>query len=200
MDSLKATNELEKKIHRIMEAREKDISDLEDKIIADEKAIETAEEDMNIATNAGNLEAYREAKARRAFSIDSKEMHQSKLTALRDKPLISLEEYREGVSSVRHEIEKLERETKEVLKALSDKMDSEAERLSDALIRANGILESWQHDIFRDADRSRNPKTGEPLPISSERAQVNAEYFFTVKWGKMGVNSVQYKMFTGQKV
>lgn len=195
MERLQETRKIERRINYILSNRETSLSELDQLITEDEKAISAAAERMEAATAAGNLEEYRKAKSELAEVSDAKEMHEKRMIALSDLPLISEAEYNEDVLIIQAEVAAIEKESKQILKALSDKMKEESNLLSDCIILANGILERLQHDVFRDADRSRNPKTGEVMPINHERAQVDPIFQSTVNWGNLAVNSAQYQNY-----
>ena len=196
MEKLKVVTELENRIDWILSDRKAELEQLDEKIQAAETAISTADAQMQKATVSGDLDEYRQAKAERQTALDMCEMSESRRVALETKPLITEAEYRRTLADVRAELAAENDAAKQKLTALSDQMNGIAEELHDKLNRANDALARLQHDVYRDADRSRNSKTGEILPIEHERAQDPQAFYGTVKWGRVGVENPGYSAYT----
>lgn len=190
MSTFRAIIEIENKVNRILSDKANEIAELEEKIKADQKAKDTALLAMEQATTEGNIKAYQEAKARRRDAEDAKEMHETRLDFLKNKPLISRRDYEKAVSDIFLEVAAVDNQTKQALAALSEQMRTQAIELQEYINHANEVLNHLQHDVFRDADMTKHPKTGQPY-ISSEEKTVNN--FETVHWGMVGVSTLAYK-------
>lgn len=182
-------------IDSILTNRKRELAALEDKIKEDTEAVSIAIAAMEKATAEENVKAYREAKAERENAQDAKEMHEARMNALMNKPLISRAEYEDAVSGIYAAVAADEAETKKTLFNLSNQMAAASADLETVTHDANDVLRRLQHDIYQDADRSRNPKTGEPMPLAHEDKQVNP--FDTIYWGRKGVNCEQFKKYSG---
>ena len=152
---------------------------------------------MAEATNSGDLKAYQEAKGKRRDSEDSKEMHETRLDFLNNKALITKEEYEKSCAEIFSEIADLELESKKKLAKLSEQMEAVSLDLKTATSRANEVLHIFQHDVYRDADRSHNYK-GEVRELASETKSINKSD--TINWGMAGVKNQQYELITGRKI
>lgn len=193
MKELKAITATENRIEEILSGRAAELEALAKQIEQESADIETVNQEMETATAAGDVEGYRKAKAKRAAVMDGKEMHESRLNALRNKPLITKEEYDKTVSDVFAEYATLDDLTREKLYKLSNEMNAAAEELRKAQIRANEALRRLQDDIYRGADRSINEKTGELLRLPTEDKRIDK--WNTINWGQSGVSHYQYKIY-----
>lgn len=193
MKELKAITATENRIEEILSGRAAELEALAKQIEQESADIETINREMETATAAGDVEGYRKAKAKRAAVMDGKEMHESRLNALRNKPLITKEEYDKTVSDVFAEYATLDDLTREKLYKLSNEMNAAAEELRKAQIRANEALRRLQDDIYRGADRSINTKTGELLRLPTEDKRIDK--WNTINWGQSGVSHYQYKIY-----
>lgn len=198
MTNLKAVKAVESNVKKILSDRVTEIADLTEQIEQETAAIAKANEAMEAATTAGNVKAYQNAKADRRDAADAKEMHEARLEALNNKPLISKIDYERAVADIYTEIAALDDQKKQRIAKLSEEMEAEALELQEAINKANEVLHRLQHEVYRDADRSRSHKTGELINISGEEKKV--EKLDTVFWGKAGVTHYQYEAYTGRKV
>ena len=198
MINLKAVKAAESTVKKILSDRVTEIADLTEQIEQEAAAIAKANEAMEAATTAGNVKAYQNAKADRRDAADAKEMHEARLEALNNKPLISKIDYERAVADIYTEIAALDDQKKQRIAKLSEEMEAEALELQEAINKANEVLHRLQHEVYRDADRSRSQKTGELVNISHEEKKVDK--FNTVIWGKAGVTHYQYEAYTGRKV
>ena len=168
MKTLEIIEEVSKRVDSILNDRERDLASLADQISEQDAEISAANAEMDKATAAGNLDAFRKAKADRANAMDAKEMYESRKNALENKPLISTADYDRTVAEVCAAVASVESDTKKELIALSDQMASAAAGLEEIATAANNALARLQHEVYRDADRTRNPKTGEVIPMNHE--------------------------------
>ena len=188
MGTLRATIEIENRINKILSDRENELAELEEKIQEDQKAIGHASLAMEEATAAGDLKAYQAAKSKRTDAEDAKEMHMNRLDALKNKPLISRREYEKAVSDITLEVAALDDETKQALARLSEQMADHAEELRENTIHADEVLRRLQHDVYRDADRTRH--NGVILELDAENKYIRRTG--TIEWGKCGISHGVY--------
>lgn len=186
------------RINQILKDRVEETADRETKVAEAKKAAAEAEKRMDEATTAGDTKAYQKAKWERRDAMDALEMHEKRLEALNNKPLISKNEYEKAVADIYAEIVAKDDQTKKTLCKLSDEMEAVALDLANAQEEANSVLHRLQHEIYRDADRSRNPKTGEVITYLSHEDK-KVDKWDTVSWGKAGVSHYQYELYTGRK-
>ena len=196
MIELKATTAVESRIEEILSGRVSELSSLEGKIEQESAAIEAINQEMETATAAGNADGYRKAKAKRAAIMDGKEMYEARLDALKNKPLITKEEYEKAVSDIFEEFSEIDDLTREKLFNLSNEMNAAARDLIDAQKKANEVLMKLQDTVYRGADRSRDARTGEIMFFPSESKRIDK--WNTIKWGERGVSYYQYKVYTGR--
>ena len=197
MTTLKAVNAVESTVKKILSDRVTETADLAEQVEKETASIAAANKAMEAATTAGDVKAYQKAKADRRDAADAKEMHESRLEALNNKPLISKADYEKAVADIYAEIAALDDQKRQRLAKLSDEMEAEALDLQEAINKANEVLHRLQHEVYRDADRSRNAK-GEIMILVHEEKKV--EKWNTVNWGKAGVTHYQYTEYTGRKV
>lgn len=191
------TVKAEQKAREILEGRQREKKKLADWITEEKRKIDAINRILEQATIDGDIKAYQKAKAERADILDSKEMHERRLTMLNNEPLISKGEYEDATKAIYAEIAALDDATKQTLAKLSEEMERTAMELQNSLNKANEVLAFLQHDIYRDADRSRG-KNNALLLISSEQKYVDK--WETVSWGMSGVKHNKYAEYTGRKV
>lgn len=197
MKTLEIIEEVSKRVDSIMNDRKRDLESLDGQISGQDAEISAANAEMDKATAAGDLEAFKKAKADRANAMDAKEMYESRKNALENKPLISTADYDRTVAEVCAAVASAESDTKKELTALSDQMASAAAGLEEIATAANNVLARLQHEVYHDADRTRNPKTGEVVPLNHEQKQVNP--YGTIHWGRLGIESSYYANYTGNR-
>ena len=195
MKTLKAVSEAENTVKRILSAREAETADLEEQVKKVAGAIEKANAAMEAATEAGDVIAYQKAKADRRDAADAKEMFENRLNALNDKHLISKRDYEKTIADIYDELEALDDQTKQCLAKLSEQMEAAVLELQEAQVYANEVLHRLQHEVYRDADRSR--VNGKVLQLTGEDKKVDKSA--TILWGKAGVTHYQYKQYTGRE-
>ena len=195
--NLKTVPAAENMVKNILANKAEEEKRLAEAVETEKAAIAKAAEEMEAATAAGDVKAYQKAKAVLRDSEDAKEMHEKRQKALKQKPLISEAEYEKTVAEIFTEIATADNHTRERLAMLSDQMEIAVQELQEAFTRANVVLHQLQHDVYMDADRSRNAK-GEMLRLAHEDKKVDK--WETVNWGKAGVSHYQYFLFTGRKV
>lgn len=193
MKTINIIAETEKKIESILSGREKELGELDEKIQADNAALTAADAAMAEATERGDLESFFSAKKAKFDASTAKEMHEARLDKLKNKPLISSAEYEQTVAGIFEAIEDIEANTKKALCSLSDQMAAAAADLESVTREANAVLQRWQRDVYRDADRTRNKRTGEIMPLIYEQKEVNT--YSTINWGRKGIEAPQYEAY-----
>lgn len=199
MEKLKVVTEIESRMDRILSERQEALAQLDGQMAEADAAVAAANDAMDKATAAGDLQAYQAAKAERTSAADGREMYEARKAALLSKPLIPDSEYKKACADIRAELAALDGKVKRELTALSDQMSAIADDMHDCIGKANAVMHKLQHEVYHDADRSRHPKTGEIIPLSHEEARVNPEFNSTVEWGRAGVSTGAYQRYTGRK-
>ena len=196
MKKLNATIEIENMITKTLADAAAEKKAITDMLKDESAAVDKATEEMNAATIAGDVKAYQKAKAARQNAADAKEMHEARLTILAEKALITPEEYETAVNRIYAENAALEDEAKQAIIGYSEKMNTVAISLEDAMTHANNVLRRLQSEIYRDQDRRRD-SAGEIVRIPTETKEVNN--WNIINWGKRGVKSAQYAHFINTK-
>lgn len=197
MNTLKAVSAVENLVNETLENEKKETATITAQIRQEAATIKEANATMVNAVGTGDTKAYQKAKADCKAASDAKELLEKHLAARKGKPLIAMQDYEKAVSAVFTEIAALDDQTKRRLAELSEQMESEAEALAKAICKADEVLHRLQHDVYRDADRTRNKKTGEVLNIFSEEKKI--KNWDTVTWGRESVLQGQYVAYTGKK-
>lgn len=138
-----------------LDARNKDV----------EKAnaqISGAENKMNVATVAGDPQAYSKAKQDKQRAEDAREMYQARVKQLKgDKPLVSREEYDADSREVKEELSQMCLEDKREVVALCKQIEEIAKRNNKAIADANEVLLRYQSEVFHNWDRRQQNSKGE---------------------------------------
>lgn len=199
MDNLKATAAVNDLVNKALSDRENELSEINMKISSEAKTIAGAIKAMEAATLAADEKAYIKAKTERWNAEAAKEMYEARRERLNTQPLISAADYEKAANDIFAEIAALDEQTKERLADLSEQMEAESHALGTAIAEANRVLQRLQHDVYRDADRHRNQKTGEILYIPSEEKKIPNGPCGTVCWGQAAVSYYQYEAVRGNK-
>lgn len=195
MENLKETEALERRIDKILQDREAETAAILEKIKEESEAIEKAQKEMEAATVAGDAKAYSKAKAKRAEAADAKEMHETRLDTLTNRPLISKDEYERASNEIREAVATLENQKRDQLAELSEKMNVIAQEMREVTDKANAALRRLQHNVYRDADIPRG-KNGE-LIVTWVNANSVKDTSGTYSWGRSGVEHYQYRLHRG---
>lgn len=181
------------KIDKLLSDRKASEAKAAEALAADETAIQKAEADMKQAASANDLEAYQKAKRALRDAKDSQELHGSWSKSVTEAPVITAEEYKSMVSAIYAEMDALENETLKKAVKLADDMAALGDALEEAYVSANKVLRRLQHDAYKDADRMRNPKTGEPMFMHHEDKAVYKDN--TVKFTRAAKNHFMYEAY-----
>lgn len=117
---------------------------------------EKAEKQAEKALSNGNVDEYQKTHKAIEKADATIFVHSSLLNKLKEEPMISQAEYESMVSDVMAEIAKNVDEYKAEIVALVDKMADIRDAESEVLNRGNTLLKKLQHDLYRDADRTRD--------------------------------------------
>lgn len=198
MNELKAVKKVENMIIKILEDRFAELDDLDEQIKTQAEIINHANKELAAATAQSDVKRYQEAKNEIRKAADAREMYEARRNALDKKPLITETEYQKAITEIFNEIAAIDDQTKQKIAKCAEEMQAAALDLQDNLKKANEILGKLQHDIYADADRSKNQK-GEIYYVDGETKRVDANKWATVKWGKVAVEHHQYKLYTGRE-
>ena len=193
---MKTIKEMEVLIDKILADREHNIKVLEDQLSKDRAGMTKAQNDMDDATNKGDLKAYQRAKADRENYRDAVEMNSNRLDALKKKALISKDDYEKTIKEVYDEYDSIVDASKEKMSALSEEMYQVGMDIQNETNIANKVLRRFQHEIYRDADRSKNAD-GKIVYFSQETKEVKA--WDVVDWAKASIRTDGFKAYTGKK-
>lgn len=188
---LPKTEKIAAKLQEIMNDSTKEIASREAAIEEETKKIATNNDLMLKATDSGDMKAYQTAKKAKQDAVDAKEMYESRLKALQRKPLISKEEYEGMIAEITEELDSVNDQIRAKLAKLSEEMNEAAVEMMDAQEKANSILHTLQHNIFKDADRTRNAD-GCIIEMQSEVKRL--DYGATFTWGKTAISHYQYTL------
>ena len=194
---MKTIKRTEENIERILKERAAAIQSIESQIKKDEEGLEAGKYELEGATKEGNLKKYREAKATISNYEDSLEMNRARLNTLKEKPLITQTYYEQEIAEIRKEFSSISEDAKKKLASLSEEMLEIALNLQNETNEANRVLRRFQHEIYRDADRSKN-SDGKIVYFSQETKEVKA--WEVVSWGKAAALTDGFKQYTGKKV
>ncbi len=186
MSILKAAAATEKNIKKILSDRVTESADLETQIEIDEGKIKKATEAMEAASDASNLEAYKEAKRKMTEAETELEMHKRRLEKLKEKELISKADYEKNVADIFSDYEKARRQTRQKLLRLTEEMKKETDDFLEAYSHANKTLARLQDEVYRNADRMKvkNGFIDRPKALPQES---------TFYWGNLAVDCKEYE-------
>lgn len=117
---------------------------------------EKAEKQAEKALSNGNVDEYQKAHKAIEKADATIFVHSNLLNKLKEEPVISRAEYESMVSDVLAAIAETVDGYKADIVALVDKMADIRDAESEVLNRGNTLLKKLQHDLYRDADRTRD--------------------------------------------
>ena len=189
----KALTEAEKKITQILTKRETETNDIKKQIEETAEAINKLSEEMEKAKQSGEVERYKEFLRKFRDNQDIKEMYSERLHELEEKPLITKEQYEAIVSDIKAKFSIKEDEANEKLYMLSEEMKKISEEMTEISSRSNKVLQKLQHDVYRDADRTRSIYGHiVDMPISVKNTGA-------IFWGKAASNTYPYEEYVKNK-
>lgn len=194
---LKKVTEVEAYIDFILQEKEGTLTSFGKQIREAEDKINELTATMEDAVKSGNDKAYIKAKKDRDEAQTLKGLCKARLERAVSQPLIDKAEYEAKVKDICDELDEVNAGIREKLATLAEEMSGLADELAEAQSKANEALHRLQHEVYKDADRTRN-KEGEIIPIQAETKSVN--YNGTFVWGKEAIRHYQYEVTTGIKV
>ncbi|MBR2668292.1 MAG: hypothetical protein IKE36_00675 [Solobacterium sp.] len=111
---------------------------------------------------------------------------------------ISTEEYKSLVSEVEAEIQaEAEAYKKDFLK-MAEEGYKKGNELLDLINQANQALNTLQHELYQDKDRTRT-RNGTILYIIGENKEVNPDIWRVAEYGRLMAMSYHYQEYTGKR-
>lgn len=194
MIELKATADVENRVHKILSDNEKEVLALNETIAADAEAMTSATRAMDAATAAGNEKGYKAAKDAYQKAAETYEIHSKRLNHLQNNPVVSAEDYESMTASIKAEFDVLNGQTLEKLADLTEQMEAAADELLEAQERANNVLKLLQHDLYKDADRMRSSATGKIIFTVLENKAIDCSD--AILWGRSAATNAMYEQYS----
>ena len=150
----------DKQLDGILDGIQSQIEECNAKIEAAQTALDKAEADKTAALRAGNDAAYNEARE----AIDKAEASliaaTTRMSILKNGPLIGVDEYESTVSGILDEMTQLNNADKREAVKLCEKLLTIANRNLSMIEEGDKLLHKLQYDVYRAADIPRD-KSGE---------------------------------------
>lgn len=194
---LKKVTEVEAYTDYILQEKEESLTTYSRQIRETEDKINDLTNAMDEAVKAGNDKAYIKAKKDRDEAQTLKGLCKARLERAVSQPLIEKAEYEAKVKAIYEEMDGINMQIRAKLATLAEEMSGLVDDLAEAQGKANETLHRLQHEVYKDADRTRN-KEGEVIPIQAEDKGVN--FSGTIMWGKEAIRHYQYELTTGKKI
>lgn len=183
---------IQERIKELQATRDNEIAALEEALPKDAEAIRKADEALEAATTANDIEAFSAAKNEKRNALDLQEMHKRRLNYYRTRPQIQEEEYKKLSADLLKEAAEKEEALKKKLAKLFEEAAAAGQKLKAYEVQVNESLHALQSDLYKDEDR---PKTGEGKPISGTDTRVMLNR--SIEWSRAGLRMTQYKEYTG---
>lgn len=191
---IKSIVDTEARINEVLGERQKEVAEREAKLEEARAALTTAEKNIEAAIDSGDTKAYQKAKAEKADASDAIELREKRCALLKSEPLIDKHEYEKRCNAILSDLEAMTaRQQAEVVKII-DSLKSIYDEAHENIIKGNEILERWQHEIYRDADRSR---TSEGKPIRLPHEKMRFDNFDLITFIQNVFDDGYYKGFKG---
>lgn len=190
----------EDKANTILKTSAEEIAALEQKIIEANNRLKDLDGMITAATDAGNLKDYRKAKEEKQTAIDAREMYSARLKKFSEEPLMKEEDYQKACAEVSRIIAEESKAADEKLLKLAGEMKAIADELQTKVDAANSLLKKYQHEIYRDADRSKGANgailmlSGEEKTVYNDKEMSIAE---VIAFGRKAAGSHHYEQKTG---
>lgn len=155
---------------------------------------EKAEKKAEKALRDGDVDAYQKAQDAIKKADATITVHGNLLQRLKEEPILPREEYESKVADVLAELERIVSKDREKVVSLIDQIADIAEKEDVTIKRGNAILKKLQHDLYRDADRTRD-KTGHVMSLNHENKQFKEDHIRMLASG--AINSPHYKTIGG---
>ena len=141
---------IETKIQKILQDGQVKADELTARIETIQQTEQEAAEAFLKAKAAGDPEAYSKAAANQRSAKDIREMYGDKLTALKNAPLISEDEYKSMVNETMAELEQLNTTAKAEAAKHLEALNNIGQELTEVINFGNELLHQVQHDLFKD--------------------------------------------------
>lgn len=191
----KAITEVENRAKKILADKVTEMADLEERIKVAEQQQNAASKAMDVATTAGDLRAYQQAKADYRDAGDAIEMHNKRLDALENKPLISNVEYEKGVAQIMAALGETTAEAKKRIVEHVEQIRIIAAECTAEVTSGNELLHKWQHELYKD-DASIPGRNGNRIRMHN--LEKKFEDFSVTQFASYILDSGYYKSITGQ--
>lgn len=150
----------DKQLDGILDGIQSQIEECNAKIEAAQTALDKAEADKTAALRAGNDAAYNEARAAIGKAEASLIAATTRMSILKNGPLIGADEYEGMVSGILDEMTQLNNADKREAVKLCEKLLTIANRNLSMIEEGDKLLHKLQYDVYRAADIPRD-KSGE---------------------------------------
>lgn len=162
----------EQRISEVIADRKKEIAEREAQLEEARQALIEAEAHISKAIDTDDAELYRKAKKAKADAEDDIELREKRLDLLKKQPLIDQAEYNKRCQAIISDLDAMTtRQQAEIVKIV-DQLKAVYDEAHESIIRGNDVLARWQHEIYRDADRSRSPE-GKIVKLPHELKRFN---------------------------
>ena len=159
MKKNESINEVEKLINHINEIllqRDEEIRAIESVIDNDNEMIRNAEAEIEKAIHSNDVSTYRDAKSKQELARDNAELHTLRLEQLKQKPLVTEDEYKEWRDKVLAEVDNMQLEALETAGVYLAKIEEIAKIMGNYITMANTTLSRWQLEVYKDPETRFN--------------------------------------------
>lgn len=147
----------DKQLDGILDGIQSQIEECNAKIEAAQTALDKAEADKAAALRAGNDAAYNEAREAIGKAEASLIAATTRMSILKNGPLIGVDEYESTVSGILDEMTQLNNADKREAVKLCEKLLTIANRNLSMIEEGDKLLHKLQYDVYRAADIPRDP-------------------------------------------
>lgn len=142
-----------KKAQDLIDKRQEEIELLQQKARESEESAKNAWESMEQCMIDDDIKGYRKAKSEKLAADDAVEMYRTKLERLKEKPLITKEDYDARLIDIKQIWNDAGNAARNEIQALASKISEIMGCYYGITERTNACLHLLQHDIYKDADR-----------------------------------------------
>lgn len=169
---IKSIESLEKRTEEVLKNRHNEITEAEKKLAEAKQAALDADSLMESAIESDNSQDYSKAKADKASALDAIELAEKRLSRLKAAPLITETEYKKYVSAVMDEMGEVTAGHRKKVVKIIGQLETILKEENELFDRCQPALERWQHEIYRDQDRTKMA-TGKIIFIDAETKRFN---------------------------
>ena len=150
-----AVQKTKARIKEILSGRSSERSARQAEVSKARQRVDEAQKRMDAAMLASDAEAYSKAKAERGAALDAVEMHEKRLHALEDIPLVTRQEYKTTVTEIMRYLQEANDDHRKKALKLVEELENLKKENERILNEGNDVLKQWQHTINKDADREK---------------------------------------------